>query len=86
LVDLEHLDPLEFESQWDGAYQHLLSQADDLLELGSLMRDENELAERSVWQSRNDESTTVRENETADIDAYLDEPRLLKMSEARGGR
>jgi glycosyltransferase involved in cell wall biosynthesis len=41
-IDLEHLDPLDFDAKWDGAYQHLLSQADDLLELGSLMRSESD--------------------------------------------
>lgn len=87
LIDLEHLDPLDFEAQWDGAYQHLLSQADDLLELGSLMRDEHaEAAQRSTWQSHDDKSAALCENETTDVDAYLDEPRLLKMSEARNAR
>ncbi len=37
-IDLEHLDPLELDSQWDDAYQHLLDQASDLLEMGDLLK------------------------------------------------
>jgi hypothetical protein len=39
-IDLEELDPLNLDSQWDDAYQHLLDQAKDLLELGDLARAE----------------------------------------------
>ncbi|HTQ40977.1 MAG TPA: glycosyltransferase family 2 protein [Pirellulales bacterium] len=47
-LDLERLDPLEVNSEWDGAYQHLLAQANDLLELGALAQaDAEELARRS---------------------------------------
>jgi dolichol-phosphate mannosyltransferase len=35
-LDLAHLDPLEFTDPWDDAYQHLLDQANDLVELGAL--------------------------------------------------
>lgn len=47
-LDLAHLDPLELDSSWDDAYQHLLDQANDLAELGALARAEaDEFAERN---------------------------------------
>ena len=39
-MDLDSLDPLHLDPQWDDAYQHLLEQANDLLELGELARAE----------------------------------------------
>jgi polyisoprenyl-phosphate glycosyltransferase len=93
-IDLERLDPLELDSQWDGAYQHLLSQANDLLELGSLMRSESDdLAEFSKntaaqedFNSTNDgvgfaETTAVCADGTDD-----EAPMLLKMPQPRGRR
>jgi dolichol-phosphate mannosyltransferase len=39
-LDLAHLDPLEIDRSWDDAYQHLLDQANDLVELGALAQAE----------------------------------------------
>jgi len=47
-LDLAHLDPLEIDRSWDNAYQHLLDQANDLVELGALAHSEaDDMAERS---------------------------------------
>jgi hypothetical protein len=46
-IDLDELDPLNLDTRWDDAYQHLLAQANDLLELGELARAEtDEFAEQ----------------------------------------
>jgi polyisoprenyl-phosphate glycosyltransferase len=67
-LDLEHLDPLEIDEAWDGAYQHLLTQANDLLELGALAQAEaDELARRADTAQTN----------SAD-------PAVLKFSTVRG--
>ena len=65
-LDLSRLDPLEFTDPWDDAYQHLLDQANDLVELGALAQAEaNDLAQRT--------------NDSVDEDQP---PSVLKFSEA----
>ena len=50
---MEALDPLNLDTQWDDAYQHLLDQANDLLELGDLARAEaDEFAEADSAKER----------------------------------
>ncbi len=44
-IDLAHLDPLEIDRSWDDAYQHLLDQANDLVELGACAR-----PKRKIWR------------------------------------
>ncbi len=39
-IDLARLDPLEIDRTWDHAYQHLLDDANDLVEFGALARAE----------------------------------------------
>jgi polyisoprenyl-phosphate glycosyltransferase len=39
-IDLARLDPLEIDRSWDHAYQHLLDETNDLVELGALARAE----------------------------------------------
>jgi dolichol-phosphate mannosyltransferase len=52
-IDLEALDPLNLDTKWDDAYQHLLDQANDLLELGDLARAEaDEFAEADSAKER----------------------------------
>jgi hypothetical protein len=93
-IDLERLDPLELDSQWDGAYQHLLSQANDLLELGTLMRSESDdLAEFSKTTAAQDDFNSTEDGvgfaETAAVcseTAGDEEPLLLKMPQPRGRR
>lgn len=89
-IDLEHLDPLDFDAQWDGAYQHLLAQADDLLELGSLLRSESEdLAEFEKRLKDCASGITPADAAAAATDGEPicdplnaeDEPYLLKMPE-----
>ncbi|MCC7086038.1 MAG: glycosyltransferase family 2 protein [Pirellulales bacterium] len=95
-IDLEHLDPIELDAQWDGAYQHLLSQANDLLELGTLMRSESDdLAEfsqigtsRKGFTSIDDDNVGFAEATTAvgsDM-ADDDKPMLIKMPLPRDRR
>jgi dolichol-phosphate mannosyltransferase len=51
-LDLQQLDPLEIEDTWDGAYQHLLDQTSDLLELGTLAQTEAEECSREAVAPR----------------------------------
>jgi polyisoprenyl-phosphate glycosyltransferase len=69
---LEHLDPLDLSPHWDDAYQHLLDQANDLLELGDLARAEAAESAELV--------------EYSPADAADCTPTLLKLSEARPSR
>jgi dolichol-phosphate mannosyltransferase len=69
---LEHLDPLDLSPHWDDAYQHLLDQANDLLELGHLAR--AEAAEPA-------ELVECTPADTADCT-----PTVFKLSEARTSR
>jgi hypothetical protein len=79
-VDLQHLDPLEIGSNWDSAYQHLLDQAGDLIELGSLMRSEE--ADRAESASR--ESVTAEPvGAAAENEFEPEEPRVLMFSKSR---
>jgi dolichol-phosphate mannosyltransferase len=90
-IDLERLDPLELDDQWDGAYQHLLTQANDLLELGSLMRSESDdLAEFSKNSAAQEDFNSTEDGvgfaEPAGVcsdAADEDEPMLLKMPPPR---
>lgn len=71
-LNLNDLDPISFESQWDDAYQHLLDQTSDLLELGELMRSEaDDLLERTREVSANEE-TSMQEDEAAQSDGVLE--------------
>jgi polyisoprenyl-phosphate glycosyltransferase len=79
-VDLRHLDPLEIDSNWDSAYRHLLNQAEDLIELGSLMRSEE--ADRAESASR--ESVTAEPvGAPAENEFESEEPRVLMFSKSR---
>ncbi len=72
-LQLADLDPLDLAPHWDDAYQHLLDQANDLLELGELVRAEAaELAELS----KRDE--IARDEDQA--------PAVLKLADARPSR
>ncbi len=52
---LKDLDPLDLHSDWDDAYQHLLEQAHDLLEIGELARAEAmEFADRAIADRSDD--------------------------------
>jgi hypothetical protein len=48
---LAHLDPLEFTDPWDDAYQHLLDQANDLVQLGALAQAEADDLARNTNES-----------------------------------
>ncbi len=92
-MDLKHLDPLEIEDPWDGPYQHLLDQAQDLLELGSLAQAEakeqaeaqaesEEFAHCTQTTDSAAEDSTVEDSSAEDC---CDEDRaVLKFSNARG--
>lgn len=59
-LDLAQLDPLELSDPWDDAYQHLLDQADDLLELGALAQAEaDDLARQSQRTKPQDDDRAV---------------------------
>ncbi|HEY2826236.1 MAG TPA: hypothetical protein VGJ04_01440, partial [Pirellulales bacterium] len=59
-LDLAHLDPLELGDQWDDAYQHLLDQANDLVELGALAQSEAaDLAEQSKNSGEPEQAPSV---------------------------
>ena len=63
-MDLDALDPLHLDPQWDDAYQHLLEQANDLLELGELARAE---ADEFAATDAADRQFNVRTGENAPI-------------------
>jgi polyisoprenyl-phosphate glycosyltransferase len=65
-LDLAHLDPLEFTDPWDDAYQHLLDQANDLVELGALAEAEADDFARHTKESADQDQT----------------PAVLKFSDA----
>jgi polyisoprenyl-phosphate glycosyltransferase len=65
-LDLAHLDPLEFTDPWDDAYQHLLNQANDLVELGALAEAEADDFARHTRESADQDQT----------------PAVLKFSDA----
>src|SRR5262249_36526123 len=51
-LNLQQLDPLEFTASWDNAYQHLLDQAQDLLDLGALDKAEaQDIANRASQEN-----------------------------------
>jgi hypothetical protein len=80
-LDLDELDPLPRESEWDDAYQHLLDQTEDLLDLGDLMRSEaDDLLERS-WHENAAEQYEDQQLENDGVPS--DSPQVLKFSRER---
>jgi hypothetical protein len=66
-LELKDLDPLDLNSHWDDAYQHLLDQASDLLEIGALAR-----ADAADFAARRDIDVAAANGG--------DEPHLLPMN------
>jgi dolichol-phosphate mannosyltransferase len=95
-LGLERLDPLEIDSGWDDTYQHLLDQAQGLLELGDLVRSEaDDLADRQGREFAGtdrltDPAPAVNMPHAADqahgSNDAADEPHVLKLSKAPSRR
>ncbi len=82
-LNLDQLDPLEIEDNWDDTYQHLLNDAQGLLELGALARSEaDDLADRECRQSTT--TTGISDIVAPNAEApAAEEPRVIKLSELR---
>ncbi len=81
-LNLEQLDPLEIEDAWDDAYQHLLNDAQGLMELGALARSEaDDLADRQCRHSRSTAGISDIEAPGAEADAAAEEPHVIKLSD-----
>jgi len=66
--DLETLDPLNLTDSWDDAYQHLLDQSNDLLELGDLVR--AEAAEHRAQQTLSGETQNAFDDQGSDTEEF----------------
>jgi polyisoprenyl-phosphate glycosyltransferase len=66
--DLETLDPLDLTDSWDDAYQHLLDQSNDLLELGALVR--AEAAEHNTQQSLFGETQNALDDQASECEEF----------------